>query len=144
MFRQRFPRDVLYADAHPFYIKGFFEKDVAPIIMKKHLIICTNAHTIATQRSKFESIFKIQAWVETPVTNSFSVLGVVYDRVMDEYSQLIEKGLSAQDVVVLVSSGPMGKVLAFQCSKNGIQCLDIGHGFETFYTDDMRLQNALI
>ena len=51
-----------------------------------------------------------------------------------------------KDFIILAGAGPASKPLAYDLSKEGIQIIDVGHGFEHFYEKDKSktLNNVLV
>lgn len=143
-FRQYFPKSMQYADAHMFYKKNSFEKVIAPIIKSKYIVICTNKESITSQKQNVEKYLPVEAWIESASTNSYDQIDDMYKKVISEIEKAKQKEFSVYDIVILLSAGPMAKVLAYRISQIGVQCIDVGHGFETLYTSDMRLDKSLI
>ena len=108
------------------------------------VIVCTKKQSIDEQRPVLEDHFRNITWIEAPATNSFREIDNIQDTIETRISETLSTGQDFSDVTVLLSTGPMGKVLAYRLSQRGIQCLDIGHGFETLYTNDDRFEKLLV
>lgn len=129
-YNQLFPKNIKYADAHSFYVSGFFEKKIAPFIKSKKLIIVTTKDNIHKQKSILEKEFDVLFWIEAKSPNPFDWLNMYKQKIQD----VLSSTTPATDVVVLASCGPASKVLAYEMC-NQVQVLDLGHGIEYLYRD---------
>jgi hypothetical protein len=127
-FEQYFPKEIKYADAHSFYVKGFFENNLSEYLKNKNIIIATNINSINKQKTEMEKVFNNIFWIETKAENSFSE----YSKYENEINQVLQNK-NVSDFVLLLSTGPTSKVLAYHFADMGLQSLDIGHGFEHLY-----------
>jgi hypothetical protein len=137
-FEEYFSKKEKYADAHSFYVKGFFENNLSPYLKNKKIIVATNINNINLQKNGLEKVFKEIFWIETKAENSFSE----YEKYIKQIESIIDKK-DLNDFVLLLSTGPTSKVLAFYFAEKGLQSLDIGHGFEHLYKNTS-LEHVLI
>lgn len=137
-FRYYRNKSVCYGDAHMFYINGYFEKCITPLLTNKDIIVVTKAHDIAAKRPVFEKVFlNTVEWIEAPERDSYQEIDSILQSVLRVTK---ERG----NTVVLVSAGPMGKVLAYELVQKGIQTIDIGHGLTTLFENNQTLQKVLL
>lgn len=133
-FKMIFPKNIKYTDAHSFYVNGFFENKVAPLIKNKKLIIITTLQNINNQKDFLEKEFSVAGWIEAKSPNPFDWL----DKYKKEIESIIsledfkKSNLTNKDFIIIAGAGPASKVLAYDLCKY-IQVLDVGHGFEHFY-----------
>ena len=140
-FKYKYPKSIKYGDAHMFYINGFLEESILPQVSNKKIICVTNEEDIKSKKDLFNSFFDTVVWLAIPDKNSFDV----YDDTLNKIENLIkDKELIVKDTLVLVSCGPMGKVLAYDLSKKGVQTIDVGHGLKTMFKKDLSLQKVLV
>ncbi len=147
-FFRRFNQEAKYFDAHAFYRKDFFEKYMYDYLKDKKLIINTKAETINNQKENIEKMFDVLGWIESKSSNSFDD----YEETKEKIQDLIDRELSLKnklklgivkketenikkDIVLILASGPMSKVLSYDFAQQGIQGIDIGKGFEQLYNE---------
>ncbi|MCM1066928.1 MAG: GT-D fold domain-containing glycosyltransferase [Muribaculaceae bacterium] len=63
-------------------------------------------------------------YVACPAHDAFASWSTIYDAIIDAIS---EKKLGPDDVQIVLSAGPAGKVLCYHLSGLGYQCIDAGH-----------------
>ncbi len=138
---RRFNRSMHYFDAHTFYKKNFFEENIYEYLKNKKLIINTAQRNIDEQKENIEKHFEVLEWIPSQEPNPFD-LYLETTRQLDSILLNYERGeinrgeiFNKNDIVFILGSGPMSKVLAYDFSKKGVQCIDIGKGFEQLYND---------
>lgn len=136
-FNHYFNKNAKYGDAHMFYINGFFENCIAPIIKNKKIIFITKESDILAKQPIIDKVFLNTVWITTPEKDSYDE----FDSILESVMSKVEK---KEDTVVVISTGPMGKVLAYMLSNMGIQSIDIGHGVATLFKKDNSLEKVLI
>ena len=135
-FNRIFNKKTKYADAHFFYYKNNFEKFLEPYLLNKKLIINTTKENITAQKEFIEKKFTVLGWVEAKSPDPFAILIQTkkeIDLILEKYE---ESDGDKKDIVLILSAGPMSKVLAHTYSKEGVQALDIGKGFEHIYNNN--------
>ena len=132
-WRRIFNKKEKYADAHFFYYKNNFEKYLESYLKTKKLIINTTKENIKKQQVSIESIFNVEGWVEAQSPEPFDL----FSQTKHQIDELIKNyGGDKKDIVLILSSGPMSKALAYEYSRKGVQALDIGKGFEHVYNNE--------
>ncbi len=134
-FFRRFNSKVKYFDAHTFYKKNFFEKNIYDYLKDKSLIINTAEKNIISQKDNIENKFKVIEWIEAKSPNPFDLYIETTEKIENILKKEIDSGKNLEDIVLILGSGPMSKVLAYDFSKKDVQCIDIGKGFEQLYND---------
>lgn len=141
-FFRRFNRSAKYFDAHTFYRKGFFESNMYEYLKDKKLIINTTAENIKNQKENIEKRFEVIGWLEAISPNPFDRYEYTKNEIQNVINQEIAKSKSSEErenikrnIVLILGSGPMSKVLAYDFAKQGIQGIDIGKGFEQLYNE---------
>lgn len=136
-FFRRFNPRMSYMDAHFFYRKGYFEERLAPYLKNKKLIVNTLQKNIDEQRSRIEERFTVLRWIPSQSPNPYDK----YEETVREIDKCVDSYLRADvknkksDIVLILSAGPMSKVLAYHYAKCGVQAFDIGKGFEQVYNE---------
>lgn len=136
-FNHLFNKNIKYGDAHMFYINGFFENKIYPIINNKKVIVVTKEADIVIKKPIMSKMFSNIAWVRAPEKDSYGSLSSILENVMTAVD-------NKENTTVLISTGPMGKVLAHNLSSIGIQSIDIGHGIVTLFQKDDQLEKVLV
>lgn len=132
-FLRSFNRKAIYADAHFFYYKNKFEKNLEDYLRTKKIIVNTTKENIDLQKKTIEASFEVLGWVEAKSPEPFEW----YEKTKKEIDALIETYPgNDKDIVLILSSGPLSKVLAYEYSLRGVQALDIGKGFEHIYNSN--------
>ena len=131
MYRLIFNKKAQYMDAHFFYEKKNLDVLVSTFLIKKKIIINTTLENIRKIEKNNRNL-DIVASVVSQTPNPYDL----YLDTKQKISAIITeyKG-DKKDVIILCSSGPMGKVLAYYFTLRGIQCIDIGLGIEQFETN---------
>jgi Glycosyltransferase GT-D fold len=124
-----FPKDIPCADAHAFYVSGFFEDNLTDFLKTKKILVITKKSDSESFKKNTADIYKDVKYIEGPSENAFEKLSDIKMKIDSILEQ--EK---REDIVILVAIGPASKVLAYEYSRLGIQVLDIGHGMEYLYT----------
>ena len=130
-FFRRFNREAKYFDAHAFYRKGFFEKHMYEYLKDKRLIINTKKENIEIQKENVEKRFDVIEWIESKPANAFDD----YIETKIKIQNIINQEINKRNIVLILGSGPMSKVLAYDFAQQGIQGIDIGKGFEQLYNE---------
>lgn len=124
-FRRIFNKEASYADAHFFYYRdkmiSFFEQYVA----NKPIIFISNPDTNASIK---KAITYPADFIDTPSENSFDALDDIYKKI----DETLSKNPSTKYLLV-VSTGPASKLIAYNYSLKGYQCFDIGFGLKYLY-----------
>lgn len=134
-FFRRFNKNMRYFDAHTFYRKNFFEENIYEYLKDKKLIINTSEKNIIDQKENIENRFKVIDWIVAKSPNPFDLYAETAEKINNILEREIESGIKKEDMVLILSSGPMSKVLAYDFAEKGIQSIDIGKGFEQLYND---------
>ena len=123
-FIRRFPQNIVYGDAFVFEKanREVYKKIWSDTGKEKKIVFI---HNNAEYAKAFESTYDLQVFFcKCPPENAFEKI----DEVKADITDLIKKnGLSADNVMFLISMGPAGKVLAFDLSMQGYHCIDTGH-----------------
>lgn len=130
-FNRRFNKNMMYGDAHIFYYKNWFQENIAQYLKTKKIIVNTTQENIDLQKKTLESEFTILKWIPAQSPNPFDL----YEETKKEVTNIIDTyDGNIKDLVILMSSGPMGKLLAHEfCHR--VQCIDVGAGFEQLYNN---------
>jgi len=136
-FNHVFPKFMHYGDAHMFYVNGFFEQQIVPLIRHKKIIFVTNESDMTEKKEIVSKSFEDITWVLTPKKNSFSTFDATFEKIIDQVE-------NKENTIVIVSTGPMGKVLAHALSSVEIQTIDLGHGISILFKKDNSLEKILI
>jgi hypothetical protein len=132
-FNRIFNKSATYADAHFFYYKNNFEENLESYLKEKKIIINTTKENRETQKEDIENRFQVLAWVDSKSPEPYDLL----EETIKEIDTRIEQYEGDKnDIVLILSSGPLSKILAYIYSKKGIQALDIGKGFEHIYNQN--------
>lgn len=126
-FRRFFSQVKLYADAHLFYRKNNVDF-LVDYLQKRKLLVVTTEKNINKLRN-VNLFYENSLFFIVPEPNPFSG----YERVSNE----IKKQLLVEDisqVTILLSAGPLSKVLAYDFFCKGVQSIDIGLGIESLHT----------
>ena len=131
MFWRHFDHQAPYIDAHAFYRDNYFERVISPALTDKHIVLVTNARTIATHKENSAIPWHDHvSYVETPEEDALEAL----PRITNKIDRVL--GGTAAAPIVLCALGPAGKILMYRYAKRGIQCIDVGRAMETMYTGD--------
>ncbi len=130
-FSQYFPKDMYYADAHSFYVSGFFENNFKDYFKNKKVIIVTTQKNIDKQKQNIEKNLNVLSWVPAKSPDPYDD----YNKYMREIDKII-KNENKNDIILLLGAGPASKPLAYHYANLDIQSMDVGHGFEYFYQDE--------
>ena len=131
-FNRIFNHKAKYSDAHFFYYKNNFEKSLESYLKTKKLIINTTQQNINTRKDDIEKVFNVIDWITAKTPQPFDG----YQETVEKIDLVLEKNKEfKKDIVLIFSSGPLGKALSFVYSKKGVQCIDLGKGFEHIYND---------
>lgn len=129
IFLLYFNKKVKYLDAHSFYYDGYFERVVTPAIKDKHVVLITKQETITFQRNNQNLLLKNISYISVPSEESLSF----YEIIVSDIEAIISVN-DKKNLVLLFAMGPVGKLLAFEFDKKGIQSIDIGKVAEVMYT----------
>ncbi len=132
MYKIHFPHNVKYADAHSFYIDGFFRETVEDYLMDKHLVVVTSKENIEAIKNTKGVPFKKMSFVSTPKFNSYSE----YDTICKDIEKTLASIPQEDTPVLIVSTGPASKPIVYEFSKRGIQSIDTGRGLEFIYSGE--------
>lgn len=131
----RFNKTASYGDAHCFYYPHSFEKDIAPHLQDKHVVVVTRKGTIESLKENSQFSLLNVSYVESPDFNSYDVLDDIKAR-----TNAVLKDTSRHPVL-LVAIGPASKPFVYEYSVRGIQAIDVGIGLEAAFTEkDMTQQ----
>lgn len=123
-FQRDFDRSKIYGDAF------LFQKENACIYgklwdnpsNKKTIIFIHNSDVYASQ---FEERYgKTVEFIPCKGDDAFQELEELQNRVMDVIKEV---QINSEDLQIIISAGPAGKVLAYHLSMQGYQCIDAGH-----------------
>ncbi len=124
VFKHLFPKDIGYADAMIFYHKETFEKFVVPSLLNKYALVLSNSDNNTPElKAQLNKLNIEYEYVTTKKINAFDDYDTILKLINDKKS-------FHNNLIVLTSMGPGGKALAYDLTKSGIQCIDIGHGIE--------------
>lgn len=123
-FKRNFRHDIPYGDSFLFE-KG--NKDIYSRIWNSD--ICPENVIFVHNNPIFAEYFastyhKNVAFIQCPAKDAFSSLKDLEESVL---KTVAENGWSTDEVMLTVSAGPAGKVLAHRLSKCGYWCVDAGH-----------------
>jgi hypothetical protein len=125
-YRKIFPKQVRYADTYIFYTQHFFNT-IKPYLKTKKVIVITTQKNIDKQKPSLEKELDILDWVEAKAPNPYEW----YHKYIEEIEKLISNtNIAKKDIVILMSAGPTSKPLARYFSMQGVQSIDMGHGFQ--------------
>lgn len=123
-FKKNFRHDILYGDSFLFeknnreVYSRIWESDVCP----ENVIFIHNSKAYSEY---FENTYnKKITFIQCPPKNAFEKLGELEALVRNT---LEENHWTQNDVMLTISAGPAGKVLAYLMSKRGYWCIDAGH-----------------
>ncbi|MCC5927635.1 MAG: DUF1792 domain-containing protein [Cyclobacteriaceae bacterium] len=119
----------IYGDAFVFRKESPLTRETVSQLWSKKKIILVS--------SKSEHIKKIYnanqgngiIQILCPSKNSYSYLDDMYQKVKEAINNSVANGNKISDIMVLISSGPGGKVLAHQLINDGYKVVDTGHYF---------------
>lgn len=129
-YRLIFNKAVKYFDSHIFYRDGraldFFTK----IREGKKTYIVTEKKNIEKikESSKISNKESIH-FIETPSEGAFAA----YEKIKKEIQDIL---IDKENSVVFLACGPSAKIIAYELSREGILCHDIGFGIEMMLTDE--------
>jgi hypothetical protein len=122
-FKHRFDATLPYCTATYFYIKEAFEKNVMPHIKNRHIIWVSKTENFdEALTSYFSEHTKSVTYIEAPAADAYKA----YEKIKVEVLEATHR--HSLKPIVLLAAGPATKVLAYELSQMGIQCLDIGQG----------------
>jgi ribosomal protein L20A (L18A) len=111
----------LFGDATFFYKKSNFEK-FNKFLLNRNIII-------VSKYSEFDLKDKIKAknidYIIVPSINSYELKDEIIKKILELY-----KDKDTKNTLVLLSSGPAGKVIGFNLILKNIQVIDCGHYFD--------------
>ena len=123
-FKKNFRHDILYGDSFLFeksnkeVYSRIWKNEVCP----ENVIFIHNSEVYAEY---FKNTYnKKITFIQCPPRNSFEKLGELEAYVRNTIE---ENHWTPNDVMLTISAGPAGKVLAFRMSKSGYWCIDAGH-----------------
>jgi Glycosyltransferase GT-D fold len=128
-YRQFFSKDIAYADAHAFYVSGFFEENLTEYLKTKKLLLVAKKIDNEAFKKNTKVIYSNVEYIDSPSEQAFEE----YSNIQNKIDAILATG-DKKDIVILAAIGPTSKVLAYDYSKLGVQVLDIGHGMEHLYT----------
>lgn len=129
MYNLIFPKDMKYADAHMFYYPKFFETNIAPGLKDRQLILVMNKDKIKSLGDTSKWGLKVH-FVQTPPHNSAREYRNIKNSIEDLY-----KKYENENPILIVSCGPIGKILIYEFSKNGLQGIDLGEGANVLFQE---------
>lgn len=124
-FSKMYPqKDCVYGDAFLFH-KGnseVYQRIWTENSRKKIFFV----HNDCKYAENFEKSYSIEAleFVRCPQENAFSSIEEIENKIINIAGDLM---WDPKEVLILVSAGPAGKVIVFDLSKIGYQCIDTGH-----------------
>lgn len=126
VFSLRFPLNVKYAPLTFFYVGGRFKELIEPIIRRRHVICVSNAKVLDEAfRYYATKTFNQVTFIETPAQDSFTM----QTKIMSALDESLAKKTNLSPII-LFAAGPASKAWSYHYTKQGIQCLDIGHGMQ--------------
>lgn len=63
-------------------------------------------------------------YIPCPAYDSYSAISLIYDAIIEIVNN---NRFTKEDVQIVLSAGPAGKIIAYRLSKIGYQCIDAGH-----------------
>lgn len=123
-FKRNFRHDIPYGDAFLFEKNN---KEIYSEIWKN--AACPENVIFIHNNPVFAEYFgntynKSVAFVRCPAKDAFSNVGELEEKVL---RVVAENSWSKGEVMLTISAGPAGKVLAYRLSKRGFWCVDAGH-----------------
>lgn len=130
-FRLLFNKKMKYFDQHIFYRHGKAKEFFLEKSKDKKVVIVTRKETLEAIKSHpVASSIPYLVLIESPGEHAF-------DCYLDLESDIRKAvGTDTKNCVVFLGCGPAGKVIAYDLSKEGILCHDIGLGVEMMLTDE--------
>jgi len=125
-----FPKKVSYMDAlsfRPEFDQGMFSEIVAPFLADKHVIFVTRKETIERIKETNHMLEK-PSFIITDEKNTFSKYRSIKQNILNRIDPV-----NKQNTVVLFALGPAAKVLVWELSEEGVQCIDLGKGMEFIF-----------
>lgn len=130
-FRLLFNKSMSYFDQHIFYRFGRAREFFLEKSKNKKVIVVTRNENISTIKNHpIVSEITTLHFVSCKAENSFSE----YERIEDDIRSII--GTTREDYVVFLGCGPAGKIVAYDLSREGILCHDVGLGIEMMLTNE--------
>lgn len=128
-YRRIFNKNIKYADAHEFYYKDRAVQFIEMYIENKRIIFVTSLESKEKiMKSRYSS--SNYKFVVTPSENSY----VRSKEIKEEIEKLLFENKNNEYRVVF-SAGPAGKELAYEFSKKGVICYDIGFGLKYMWDE---------
>ncbi len=120
-----------YLDAHSFYYDGYFERTVGMLLGDKQVVLITKQETIDKQRNNKNIPWGKVSYVVTPEDEALSTYLEIKERIDSTIAAFDQR-----ETVLLFAMGPVGKLLALEYARQGIQSIDVGKVAEVFYTGE--------
>lgn len=133
LFPLRFPLHTAYAPLTFFYVGGRFQEHITPLLRDKHVIFLSNEDVLDQALQDYaQAHFAHYTFITTPARDAFQQQAAT--------RTAIDRAIKGSNLspVLLCAAGPASKVLAYEYTMQGIQCLDIGHGMPLIAHDQDR------
>lgn len=122
-FLANFPKKLYYGEGNITRLLGHYSINIENKLRESNIIFLANEEVINQANFKKKNVIKI---IPKTKRNSY----FERDELMDQiYENLIK--FDKSDVVVILSCGPLAKVLAYNISELGYRALDLGYMFES-------------
>ncbi|MEN9552371.1 MAG: hypothetical protein RI935_748 [Candidatus Parcubacteria bacterium] len=125
-----FPKNCSYGDATSFYYKDIFEIYVYPYIRHKKIIIISIEKNIFNLKNNKNLPEADIEYITVRDIGSFVEKDSVYQKI-----ETLKNGVDNNNVVLLFSCGPAGKVFALEWVHKGVQSIDIGLAIELIFSN---------
>lgn len=130
IFQKEFPQDIVYGDAFLFAKQN--KKNYEEIWKMANKSKCIFIHNNEKYAKDFEKRYKIPtSFIKIEAKNAYEEI----EKIRKEIIQKIE-GINKDDIMVIISAGPAGKVLVYDLANEGILAIDAGHCWDDPLIDE--------
>lgn len=132
-FKKNFDRTLIYGDAFLFELNNKeIYKDLWNEKSEKKTIIFV--HNNIKYAKAFANTYNYNVeFVPCAVKNSYCILDSIVDNI---FSVIKKNNLNKNNVQMVISAGPAGKILAYRLAMQGYHCIDAGHCWDDPLTID--------
>lgn len=129
LFKKIFPKHVKYADAVVFYHKSTFDI-IVDCLSSSSLIFVSNERNLTKDLKKY--LFN-KSIIHTCIISPDSDAYAHYDELTSEINKALIKNPNS---IIITAAGPAGKIICYDFTNKGTQCIDLGHGIEIIGKDN--------
>lgn len=135
-FTNYFNNKAKYFDSHIFYENNTFVDYIAPHLKGRDVIFVSGKSNLDYVKSHEKGLdFKVK-YIESLEENSFQMLDEIQEKIREIYK-------CNKNIRVVLAAGPVSKVVAFNLSKEGVICYDVGMGIKYLFSENP-LEKALV